>query len=185
MRTKFKRHSIRTVVALGIAASFALAACGSDSKTSSGGTTASGGTAAPAAPVGTIAVSLITKDSTNAFDRGTKLLTIRSFLSTQAVLSSNSLDGIDHCSSNNSTVCAVRSISVPMMVAGMGAYLFIRDSEEEFENAKSADRDLVFIEGATHGFTPCANCAAPQSSYNNSVKNLFDYVRDWTITRFK
>ncbi len=128
---------------------------------------------------------LQTKDSTNAFDRGTKLLTIRSFLSTQAVLSSNSLDGIDHCSSNNSTVCAVRSISVPMMVAGMGAYLFIRDSEEEFENAKSADRDLVFIEGATHGFTPCANCAAPQSSYNNSVKNLFDYVRDWTTTRFK
>lgn len=127
---------------------------------------------------------LPTRESTNAFDRGTKLLTIRSFLSTQAVLSSNSFDGIDHCSSNNSTVCAVRSISVPMMVAGMGGYLFIRDSEEEFENAKSADKDLVFIEGATHGFTPCANCGAAPSAYSNSVKNLFDYVGSWTTKRF-
>ena len=127
---------------------------------------------------------LQTRESTNAFDRGTKLLTIRSFLSTQAILSTNSFDGIDHCSSNNSTVCAVRSISVPIMVAGMGGYLFIRDSEEEFENAKSADKDLVFIEGATHGFTPCGNCGAPQAAYANSVKNLFDYVGDWTNKRF-
>jgi fructose transport system substrate-binding protein len=63
MRTQFKRP-IRTFVALGIAASFALAACGSDSKSSS--TAAPGGTAAPS-PGGKIAVSLITKDSTNPF----------------------------------------------------------------------------------------------------------------------
>ncbi len=130
-------------------------------------------------------VELQTKDSTNAFDRGTKLLSIRSFLSTQAVMSNNSLDGIDHCSSNNSTVCAVRSISAPTLVAGMGGYLFIRDSEEEFENSKSTDKDLVFIEGATHGFTPCGNCGAPDGAYSNSVKNLFDYVGNWTRARFK
>ena len=87
-------------------------------------------------------VELQTKDSTNAFDRGTKLLSIRSFLSTQAVMSNNSLDGIDHCSSNNSTVCAVRSISAPTLVAGMGGYLFIRDSEEEFEIRRAPTRTL-------------------------------------------
>lgn len=61
--------------------------------------------------------------------------------------------------------------------------LFIRDSEEEYENARSTDKDLVFIEGATHGFTPCANCGAPQSAYSNSAKNMFDYVRAWTVKR--
>ena len=127
---------------------------------------------------------LNTKDTTNAFDTGTKLVTIRSFLTTQAVRSNNSLDDIDHCSSNNDTVCALRSISVPVMIAGMGGYLFIRDSEEEFENAKSADKDLVFIEGATHGFQPCTYCGAPEGAYSNTVKNLFDYVAAWTNKRF-
>jgi fructose transport system substrate-binding protein len=70
MRTKFRHpRSIRRIIALGVAASFALAACGSDSKSSSGattGTAASGGTTASAGG-GKIAVSLITKDSTNPF----------------------------------------------------------------------------------------------------------------------
>ncbi len=129
-------------------------------------------------------VELNTKDTTNAFDTGTKLLTLRSFLSTQAIRSTNSLDGIDHCSAINDTVCALQSISVPVMIAGMGAYLFIRDSEEEYAAAKSTDKDLVFIEGATHGFMPCADCGVPASTYSNSVRNLFDYVANWTKARF-
>jgi hypothetical protein len=127
-----------------------------------------------------------TRSSTMSFDRGAKQLTLRSFLSTQAVRSTNSLNGIDHCSSNNSTVCALKSISVPTLVMGMGGYLFIRDSEEEFESSKAADKDLVFIEGATHGFTPCANCTntGGAAEYSNSVKNLFDYVQVWTDHRY-
>lgn len=128
---------------------------------------------------------LETKETTNSFNRGTKMLSLQSFLSTQAVRSTNSLDGIDHCSSNNSTVCAVRSIRVPLLVIGMGGYLFIRDSEEEYENAASADKDLVFIEGATHGFTPCRTCATDQNAYGNSLNNLFDYVKDWVGSHVK
>jgi fructose transport system substrate-binding protein len=71
MRAQLKRHRpIRSVMALGLTAAFALAACGSDSKSSStdapGVTTGSGATPAPATG-GKIAVSLITKDSTNPF----------------------------------------------------------------------------------------------------------------------
>jgi hypothetical protein len=131
-------------------------------------------------------VELGTMASTMSFDRGTKQLTLRSFLTTQAVRSSNSLNGIDHCSSNNSTVCAVGSVSVPTLVMGMGGYLFIRDSEEEFEASAAADKDLVFIEGATHGFTPCGNCtnANGAAEYSNSVKNMFDYISNWTRNRY-
>lgn len=132
-------------------------------------------------------VELDTLASTMSFNRGTKQLSLRSFLSTQAVRSTNSLDGIDHCSSNNSTICAVGAISVPTLVMGMGGYLFIRDSEEEFDASAAKDKDLVFIEGATHGFTPCANCmnTGGAAAYSNSVKNLFDYVDGWASPRYR
>src|SRR5258706_671765 len=68
--TAKRPRALRTVIALGVAASFAIAACGSDKPSSSGGTT--GGTTASGATSGggtggTIALSLITKDSTNPF----------------------------------------------------------------------------------------------------------------------
>ena len=49
------------------------------------------------------------------------------------------------------------------------------------------DKDLVFIEGATHGFTPCANCmnTGGAAAYSNSVKNLFDYVDGWASPRYR
>ncbi|MFC0385822.1 alpha/beta hydrolase family protein [Muricoccus vinaceus] len=127
---------------------------------------------------------LETYATTNSFDRGTKLLSIRSYLSTQAVRSTNSFDGVDHCSSNNSTICAVGVISKPLLVMGMTGYLFIRDSEEEFDAARSTDKSLVFVEGATHGFTPCIPCDPNPDAYRNSVRNMFDYIARWTEQRF-
>jgi hypothetical protein len=40
------------------------------------------------------------------------------------------------------------------------------------------------LEGAVHGFTPCTACETTRGQYSNSVKNLFDYIRDWTNKRF-
>ena len=119
-----------------------------------------------------------------AFDTGTKLFTLKSFLSANATRATNSLDGIDYCSSNNSTTCAVQSISVPMMIAAMGGYQFIRDDEIIFEKSASKDKDYVVIEGALHGFGPCTACEKTKGQYSNTVKNLFDYIRDWTNKRF-
>jgi dienelactone hydrolase len=119
-----------------------------------------------------------------AFDTGTKIFTIKSFLSANAVRATDARDGIDHCSSNNSTTCAVQSISVPIMIAAMGAYRFIRDDEVIFEKAASKDKDYVVIEGALHGFTPCVACETTRGQYSNTVRNLFDYVQKWTNARF-
>jgi hypothetical protein len=121
---------------------------------------------------------------TRGFDTGTKILSLRSFLSTNAVYSTNSYDGIDYCSSNTSTICALHSISVPVLVMGMGEHYFIRDSENEYEVAKNPDKDLIYIEGSTHGFTPCSNCGKPASAYSNVRRNLFDYVAAWANKRY-
>src|SRR6185369_9390098 len=71
------------------------------------------------------------------FDTGTKIFTFRSFLSANATRSTNAMDGIEECSSNNSTVCAVQSIHVPILVAAMGGYHFVRDQEIIYEKSAS------------------------------------------------
>jgi hypothetical protein len=118
------------------------------------------------------------------FDNGTKILSIRSFLSANAVRSTNSLDGIDDCSSNNSTICAVRSIVVPQLFMAMGAHYFIRDVEREYDASRAADKDYAVVEGAVHGFTPCTRCEKVPGQYSNTVKNLFDYMAAWINARF-
>lgn len=118
------------------------------------------------------------------FDSGTKVYTLRSFLSANAIRSKNSMDDIDYCSSNNSTVCAVKSISVPVLFMSMGAHYFIRDNERHFDLAKSRDKDFITIEGAVHGFTPCTACEQTPGQYSNSVKNLFDYAAKWINERY-
>jgi hypothetical protein len=115
---------------------------------------------------------------------GARVLTVKSFLSANAMRATDSLDysKIDWCSSNNSVPCAVKTITVPMLIAAMQGHYFITDSEFIFDTAKSTDKEFIAIEGATHGFTPCGNCEG--GPYNNSVKNLFDYVAKWINARF-
>ena len=100
------------------------------------------------------------------FRLGTKVYTLRSFLSAQAVRARNSMDDIDYCSTNNSTVCAVQSISVPVLFAAMGAHYFIRDNERQYDMARSKDKDLIVIEGANHGLTPCTRCEKTPGQYS-------------------
>ena len=91
---------------------------------------------------------------------------------------------IDYGSTNNSTICAVQSISVPVMFAAMGAHYFIRDNEIHFDVAASADKDFIVVEGATHGIRPCTACEQTPGQYANSVRNFFDYVQRWINARF-
>jgi pimeloyl-ACP methyl ester carboxylesterase len=114
-----------------------------------------------------------------AFDTGTKLLSLRSFLSANAVRARDSIDDIDVCSTNNSTICAVQSITVPTLFMAMGGYYFVRDNEKMFELSAAKDKDFAVVEGATHFFTPCAPCEPTKGAYSNTMKNLFDYVARW------
>jgi pimeloyl-ACP methyl ester carboxylesterase len=124
-------------------------------------------------------------DQRNAsFDGGARLLTVRSFLSANAIRAKDSLDEVDWCSSNNSTPCAVKNISVPILITAMGAHYFIRDNEIHYEAAASADKEFIVVEGATHGFVPCTACETTPGQYSNSQKNFFDYVTRWINARF-
>ncbi|HKY08067.1 MAG TPA: hypothetical protein VJQ55_07500 [Candidatus Binatia bacterium] len=114
----------------------------------------------------------------------TIFLTLRSFLSVRAMRSTDSMDGIDWCSSNNSTPCNLQKVTIPLLVTAMGAHYFIRDSEQFFDMAASADKDFLVIEGASHGGTPCTACEQFPGQYSNTVKNLFDQIASWINARF-
>jgi len=124
--------------------------------------------------------------ATGAGGSGTMVRNLTSFLSSNAIRSTNSLDGIDWCSSNNSTPCAVGSISVPILVVAAQGHYFIRDGEEIYENSASADKDFIVVEGMTHGLGNCTACAAFHGTgpYTNVVLNLWNYVADWANARF-
>ncbi len=123
-------------------------------------------------------------DLNETFDGGTRFLTVRSFLSANAIRATDSMDGIDICSSNNSTPCALQKISVPILIGAMGAHYFIRDNEIHYEVAASADKDFIVIEGANHGITPCTPCEKFPGQYSNTVKNFHDYIAAWINARF-
>jgi hypothetical protein len=118
------------------------------------------------------------------FDNGAQFLTIKSFLSANAIRATDSMDGLDHCSSNNSPPCHLPNIRVPLLVAAMGAHYFIRDNEIHYEVAASADKDFVVVEGAEHGQTPCVPCESVPGQYSNAVRNFYNYTADWINRRF-
>ena len=93
---------------------------------------------------------------------------------------------IEWCTSNNSTPCALRQITVPILITAMGGHYFIADNEIHHDLAASRDKDFIVIEGAVHGQTPCEACSkVTGQSYSNATKNLYDYVAKWANARFK
>ena len=112
------------------------------------------------------------------------MMTLRSFLSANAIRARDSMDDLDWCASNNSTRCAVKSVTIPILITAMGAHYFIRDSEIHFEEAASADKEFIVVEGATHGATPCTACETTPGQYSNTQKNFFDFAAQWIKARF-
>jgi len=115
-------------------------------------------------------------------------LTIRSFLSSNAIRSSNSMDEkqIDLCSSNNSTPCMLQNVSIPLLAVAHQASFqnLIQEVEFNYLSAKSADKDFIVIEGSMTSIGACTNCAKPATEYSNARKNFFDYAAKWINDRF-
>lgn len=67
----------------------------------------------------------------------------------------------------------VQGISVPLLVEGNTASHEFIQAEYNYELAKSADKDLFFLEGATHMFHPV------KPEYGDTLKTLSDYTAAW------
>jgi hypothetical protein len=129
------------------------------------------------------------REANQTFSEGSREgLTVRSFLSSNAIRATNSMDElqIDLCSSNNSTPCMLQNVTVPLLAAANQASFqnLIQEVEINYLYARSADKDFIVVEGATTGVTPCTNCPLPASAYSNVTNNFFNYAAQWINDRF-
>lgn len=140
--------------------------------------------------VHTVRVPTGGQSRTPSLVRGAVRTTVRSFLSTFAVRTTtdfgydaSTIHGIDFKSNYANTVGAVEGISVPLLQMGMTGSNEYFMAETAREHAKSPDKTLAYVEGATHDFAPCTKCALAQGKpadyYGDTVKTLFDYVDGW------
>ena len=130
---------------------------------------------------------------TNAsFAQGAVMYTVLSWLSSNALrvdpdryrISEDSIEGIDWSSSNTSTPANLSGVHVPLLIMAMTGHYWMVPAEIFLEHATSSDKQLVFVEGASHNITPCRACEHVPGQYGDTVKITFDYVSTWLIERF-
>jgi hypothetical protein len=109
-------------------------------------------------------------------------VTVKSFLGAGATRAKHAMDDIDHCSSNNSTICMVQHITVPTLVLAAQGHYFIHDNEIIFEKSASRAKDYAVIAGATHGMNNCRSCEG--APYKNARKHFYDYIAKWLNTGY-
>lgn len=97
---------------------------------------------------------------------------------------SDELTGIDWESSATSAPSNIRTITVPLLVMVMTGHYFIQSGELLMENSGSIDKEMVGIEGASHGITPCEGCARTKGQFGDTVKRTYDFIDGWLAKRF-
>jgi len=121
-----------------------------------------------------------------SLEDGALTTTVHRFLSTFAIrvtddfgYDQDSVRGIDWNSTYSSPPGNVEGISVPLLTMGMTGHWEYLAAETIFSHAKSADKTLAFVEGATHGYTTCTKCERTPGQFGNTVKTTYDYVDGW------
>ena len=112
--------------------------------------------------------------------------TVRNFLSSYAIrvgpdfgYDSDGIRGIDWTSTYASPPGNVEGISVPLLTLGMTGHWEGLAAETIYDHARSPDKTIAFVEGATHVYTPCDKCSKPASAFGDTIRTTYDYVDAW------
>jgi hypothetical protein len=113
--------------------------------------------------------------------------TVTSFLMTYAIRATDefsygeatSMRGVEWKSSWASNPGNVEGITVPFLTMGMTGSFEGSSAETIHNHTKSADKTLVFVEGAQHGYSTCTKCEKTPGQFGDTRKTLFDYVDTW------
>lgn len=119
-------------------------------------------------------------------DDGAVKTSVRNFLSTYAVRANDdygydadSVYGIDWTSSYSDPPGTVQGITVPMLVMGMTGSFEFMAAESIYENTKSADKTLAYVEGAAHTYETCKECEKKPGQFGDTLKTIYDYADNW------
>lgn len=89
--------------------------------------------------------------------------------------------GVDWASSHFATVAAAAGISAaPLLAMGNTGHWEFLNAEKIYLAARSADKSVAFVEGASHTFDPCTACEAYYGQdYGDTIKTAFDHMAAW------
>jgi hypothetical protein len=123
---------------------------------------------------------------TDSMDRGTLRSTVRNYLVNSAIrvdadygYDEDSIHGVEWTSTYASPPGNVEGISVPLLTMGMTGHWEYLAAETIYDHAKSADKSIAFVEGASHMYATCHECEKTPGQYGDTVKTLYDYIDAW------
>jgi pimeloyl-ACP methyl ester carboxylesterase len=123
---------------------------------------------------------------TESLDDGGLQTSVLKFLSTYAIrvtdqygYDADTVRGVDWTSSYGSVPGNVAGISVPLLIMGMTGHWEFASAETIHEHAKSADKTLVYVEGALHSYTTCKPCEKTPGQFGDTQKTTYDYIDRW------
>lgn len=123
---------------------------------------------------------------TGSFWEGARFLSVKTYLSSYAIRTEEDFGydedhvwGIDWSSSYAAAPGNVEKIHVPMLVMGMtGGWEYLA-SETIYNMSAAQDKQLAFVEGASHRFTPAKEYEKHKGQFGDTMKTLHDYVAAW------
>lgn len=123
---------------------------------------------------------------TPEFKFGTMMCSLRAFLSEHAVRANENyrvredrVEGVDWDHTYNCPPGNIKHIHVPLLSMGMTASYEFVTAEEVYQNSPAKDKQIAFVEGASHSFNTEKNCEAYPGQYGDTEKLLFDYCDQW------
>ncbi len=123
---------------------------------------------------------------THSMWEGARFLSVRTFLTSYAVRTAPDFGydadhvwGVEWESSYACPPGNVKEIHCPLLVLGMTAGWEFLASETIYECAASEDKDIAFVEGATHKFNPAKHMEQSPGQFGDTMKTVHDYADGW------
>jgi hypothetical protein len=126
------------------------------------------------------------RSMTGSYGLASLKTSVRDFLASSAIrvdddfyYDESSVHGVHWNSSYASPPGNVEGISVPLLAMGMTGNWEGLAAEVIYEHAKSADKSIAFVEGASHMYSTCKECEKVPGEFGDTVKTLYDYIDLW------
>ncbi|MEE4451564.1 hypothetical protein [Novosphingobium resinovorum] len=136
--------------------------------------------------VPTVRVPENVRSQTPSLMRGALKTTVRNYLNNYAIRTgpdfgydATSVHGVDWTSTYASPPGNVQGITAPLLVMGMTGHWEYLAAETIYDLARSQDKTLTFVEGATHMYDTCKACERHPGEFGDTTKTTYDHIADW------
>lgn len=136
--------------------------------------------------VPTVRVAENVRSQSPSLIRGALKTTVRNYLNSYAIRTgadfgydAQSVRGVEWTSTYASPPGNVQGVSVPLLVLGMTGHWEFLAAETIYDLAKSRDKSIAFIEGATHLYTTCSKCEPHPGAFGDTLATTYDAIDRW------